>query len=409
MGLKIYGEWKVSMSYSGGTARGRQLAREFDRRGLLNEFFVPSYSCKVDYCPASFIPLLFGEQEVDPRKIRTSFWSNFVRELLSRTAGIRRAKPTERYRYCEAVDKSVARRLRSGADLLMAEAQIALHTLRRAKELGMITVLDRTNSHIAYQSEVWTEEHRRFGIEWIPNSERVIQKGLQEYEEADYIFALSSYARRTFIERGIPEEKVFCVPSGIDLVPFRQIEKEDDVFRVIYCGIIHVKKGIHYLLQAFDELKLKNAELWLIGAVGKGMFPLLERYRGRYRHLGYISYTELFRYYSQGSVFVLPSLEEGLAKVLIEAMACGLPVIATVNTGAEDVVRKGLDGFIVPIRDVEALKEKMTFMYEDEERRREMGQQARVRVQDEFTLERYVERMLHTIEGISHHSAAMTV
>jgi glycosyltransferase involved in cell wall biosynthesis len=381
------------------------LAREFDRRGMLHEFFTPAFGRKVDYLPAALISLLYGDQEINPKKVRTSIPVRRFIELMYHTAKIRGAKPTERYWVNEAIDRSVARRLAPGADVFMIEGQIALHSLRRAKEMGIRTVLDRTNSHIAHQSEIWTEEHRRLGIDWIPNSERVIQKGIQEYEEADYIFALSSYVRDTFLDRGISSDKVICVPSGIDLSPFRQVEKEDDVFRVIYCGAIQVKKGVHYLLQALDELNLKNAELWLMGVVGKEMVPFLERFKGRYRHFGFVPNAELFKYYSQGSVYAHPSIEEGLAKVLIEAMACGLPTVATINTGTADIVEEGVEGFVIKARDVEALKEKLEFLYKNPSICAEMGKNAQQKVHEEFCVDKYVERVLHALSSIDskHH------
>jgi glycosyltransferase involved in cell wall biosynthesis len=364
------------MSYSGGTSRGIELAREFEKLGYLRELFIPRYNQR------------------DIRNIRKSIPVFLLKAVMFRSRRIRRAKPTERYWTCEAHDRWVARNLKPGADILLAEGQIALHSIRRAKQLGMVTVVDRTNSHIAHQSEICDEENRKLGIKWSTNSMRVIRKGIREYEEADYTFVLSSFVARSFLDQGYPREKLLHVLPGIDLRPFRQIEKDDKTFRVLYCGWACGKKGTHYLLQAFSELKLNDAELWLIGGIAEEMLPFLEKYKGSYKAMGHINRSELYKYYSQGNVFVLPSIEEGLAKVTIEAMACGLPVIATANTGAEDVIRKGVDGFIVPIRDIDALKEKIIYMYENQNMCREMGQNAKERVHAEFTLEQYLDRML---------------
>ena len=366
----------ITMSYSGGTSRGIELAREFEKLGNLKELYIPRYN------------------RGDIKNVRKSNLIFLMKAFMYRSRRIRRAKPTERFWTCEAHDRWVARNLEKGADLLLAESQIALHTIRRAKQLGMVTVVDRTNSHIAHQSEIWDEENRKMGIQWPVNSERVIRKGIQEYEEADYTFVLSSFVAKSFLEQGYPREKLLLVLPGIDLQPFSQVEKGDETFRVLFCGWASGKKGTHYLLQAFSELKLKDAELLFIGAIAEEMLPFLENYKGCFKTAGYIDRSELHKYYSQGNVFVLPSLEDGLAKVTIEAMACGLPVIATPNSGAGDVVREGVDGFIVPIRDVEALKEKILYMYENQYICRAMGQNAKERVHAEFTLEQYLGRML---------------
>ena len=191
------------------------------------------------------------------------------------------------------------------------------------------------------------------------------------------------------------------VPSGIDLGPFCPVPKQDKIFRVIFCGAIQNKKGVHYLLEAFGSLNLPNSELWLIGKVFEDMGSVLRKYAGMYRLLGSLPNSDLARYYSQGSVFVLPSLEEGLAKVMLEAMACGLPVVATTNTGAADVVREGLDGYIVPIRDVASLREKIAYLYENPEHRLAMRQNAIARVYAEFTIEKYFERLIVALERIN--------
>jgi glycosyltransferase involved in cell wall biosynthesis len=378
---------KVTLSYSGGTARGQQLARELDRRGWLHEFHQPSART-----------LKYGE--IGPERLVTNPAVVLFQALLARTRRLRRAKPTQRFWACEATDRFVARRLKPGADMMLAESHIALSSIIRARELGMIAAIDRTNSHIEYQSQVWGEENRRFGLEWVPNSRRVIEKGLREYEEADFIFVLSSYVEKTFLDRGVPAEKLVKVPSGIDLAPFRPLPKEDKIFRVIFCGAIQNKKGVHYLLEAFHGLNLPNAEIWLIGTVFDDLRPVLEKYAGKYRLLGYLPSAELAHYYSQGSIFVLPSLEEGLAKVMLEAMACGLPVVATTNTGGADVIRHGTDGFIVPIRDVAALQKTIAYFYENPEQCQAMGQNALARVHAEFTIEKYFQRLTAAVQRI---------
>lgn len=382
---------KITLSYSGGTSRGVQLAREFDKRGMLHEFYIPAYHPVIDLISHTLRP---RSMEMDLHKVRANPFIKYFRGLMSRTRKLRGAKPSERYLVTNLIDQWVSSSLHSGADVLLVESQIALNSIFRAKQLGMVTILDRTNSHILYQSQVIDEELQSLGVSWKINSQRVIDKSLKEYAEADYIFTLSSYVTRTFLANGIPIRKIRQVPSGIDLSRFNPSQKKDNIFRVIYCGALQGKKGTHYLLRAFAELNLPNSELWLIGNPLDDMLPILKRYQDKYTALGQIPNTQLAQYYSQGSVFVLPSLEEGLAKVMIEAMACGLPVIATTNTGAEDVVREGVDGFVVPIRDVDSLKEKIQFMYENPIARQQMGQNAITRAHSEFTLEKYIERLL---------------
>ena len=109
---------------------------------------------------------------------------------------------------------------------------------------------------------------------------------------------------------------------------------------------------------------------------------------------------ELYKHYSQGSVFAILSIEEGLALVQPQAMACGLPIICTTNTGGEDIIREGVDGFIIPIRDTEAMKEKISYFYEYPEECVKMGQSAKEYVTGKFTWDNYGKAMFEAYENI---------
>lgn len=288
------------------------------------------------------------------------------------------------------------------SDICVAWSSFGLETMRQVKRLGALTIIERGSSHIAYQNKILKEEYERFGVNarfQLPHP-KIIEKELIEYEEADYVSIPSSFVWRTFVERGIPANKLIQVPYGVDSSQFTPVPKKDEVFRVIFAGGMTLRKGVHYLLRAFSELHLKNAELMLIGSVSDEMKPFFKKYEGHYRWLGHIPQAELFKYYSQGSVFALPSLEEGLAMVIPQAMACGLPVIATTNTGGEDIVRDGIDGYILPIRDAEALQEKLLYCYEHPSEVARMGCSAKERVANGFTWDDYGEKISKAYENI---------
>lgn len=393
---------KISISCNYGTWRPVHLARELDDMGHLKMLYVPYYRQKFPY---SFLWKYFKlgkpyEIDLCPDKVTINLLYTLLNESIRRNLPYFSSYMTAgRFVSNDLLDKSVSKKLDYQNDVVIAQSEMALHTIRKAKEKGAIGVLDRTNSHIEYQTELLKEEYRYFGQEYTID-ERVIKKGVQEYEEADYIFVLSSFAKKTLLEKGVREDKVISISPGVDLEAFHQIDKKDDVFRIVYCGGIGFKKGVHYLVKAFSELKLKNAELWLIGSVNKKIRPFLKEYEGAYRLIGFVPNKLLYKYYSQSSVFVLPSIEEGFGKVILEAMSCGLPAIVTTNTAAGDVVRDGKDGFIIPIRDVEALKEKITYLYENRDSCKEMGSNAKKRVRKDFTWEAYAKRVTQVCEKV---------
>jgi glycosyltransferase involved in cell wall biosynthesis len=134
------------------------------------------------------------------------------------------------------------------------------------------------------------------------------------------------------------------------------------------------------LFEAMAGLEHYDVELCVVGSLEAEMRPIMAKYEGRFRYLGAVARAELHKHYSQASVLVLPSIEEGLALVQAQAMACGVPVIATENTGAADLFTNGMEGFIVPIRDAGALREKLLTLYENPTMREQMGEAALARV-----------------------------
>lgn len=289
--------------------------------------------------------------------------------------------------------------LREGADIVVG----GLHILRKAKKFGAITIAERGSSHIVYQNKILKEEYEKFGVKIKPfmlPHPKVIEDDVKAYEEADYISVPSSFVKKTFLENCISENKLIQVPYGVDLSIFKQIPKKDSIFRIVFAGGMSLRKGVHYLLQAFAELNLPNSELMLIGAMNDEIKPFFKKYEGKFNYIGKKPQNELYQYYSQGSVFIIVSIEEGLALVQAQAMACGLPIIATTNTGAEDIVRDGIDGFIIPIRDVVALKEKILYFFNNSNIRDKMGKSAKQRVVTGFTWDDYGERMINAYERI---------
>jgi len=301
-------------------------------------------------------------------------------------------------------------------DIFTGWSSFSLYSLRKAKEKGIITVLERGSSHIEFQRNILKEEYKKYGFKPKLPHPKIVAKELEEYKETDYISIPSSYVRRTFLEKGVPERKLIQVPYGVDLSGFKQMPKRDDVFRVIFVGGMSLRKGVHYLLQSFTELNIPNSELILVGSMNDEIKPFFKKYEvekskkqeinksinqgSRIRFIGHIPQKELYKYYSQGSVFVIMSIEEGLALVQPQAMACGLPVICTTNTGGEDIIRDGKDGFVIPIRDVDTLKEKLIYLYENPDVLREMSKSAKERVSTGFTWDDYGDRIIKEYKRI---------
>ncbi|MEK6589623.1 MAG: glycosyltransferase family 4 protein, partial [Nitrospinota bacterium] len=292
-------------------------------------------------------------------------------------------------------------------------ASFALYSMRSAKNRGAITILERGSSHILYAHELLKDEYARYNKSLVPSTgwvprpflkgglggTRLIEKQLIEYEEADYISVPSRFVYNSFIEKGVNRDKLILVPYGVNLNSFKQAKKKDKIFRIIFVGNISLRKGVHYLLEAISELRLKDFEVAFIGSISDDAKTILKKYDGYYKYYCNVNHNELYKFYSNSSVFILPSIEEGLAMVIAEAMACGLPVIVTKNTGGEEIVRNGIDGFIIPVRDSEAIKEKILYFYENEDKRQEMGDSAREYIK-KFSWDRYGDEMVKAYKKV---------
>jgi glycosyltransferase involved in cell wall biosynthesis len=248
------------------------------------------------------------------------------------------------------------------------------------RRFGAVTICDRGSAHIQYQDHILEEEFARWGQPYKRIDPRVVDREVEVYESADYVVVPSSFCERSFIEQGISRSKLRRAPYGTDLTLFYPEPKRHKKFRVIYVGSLTLRKGIPYLLEAVASLR-SHVELELIGEISEEIRPFLGKYEGSFRYLGAKPRPELRKYYSQASVFAIASIEEGLALVMAQAMACGLPVITTENTGGADLFDDGVEGFIVPIRSAQAIRERIEFLLCDRERLDRMSAAALKRVQ----------------------------
>lgn len=369
------------------------LAIQLEKRGYLSQL-ITSYP--------EFAAARFG---VPTKKATAHVMKEVLQRVWERLPPIAKRAWNPQYFFHGVFDRASARSLRN-ADLLVAQPSLYRHTMREAKRRGMKVVVENGSAHSRVATRLVREEYERFGVDpppFILSHPKALEDDYRAYEEMDYISVPSLFVKRSFIEEGIPERKLIHVPYGADLREFYPAPKQDDTFRIIYAGGIVLPKGVQYLLRAFTELALPKSELLLVGSLGDDMKSILKKYDGSFKWIGHVPQNELRSHYSQSSVFAMASVQEGLALVQLQAMACGLPVVATTNTGAEDIVRDGKDGFIVPIRDIEALKEKILYLYEHPEEREQMGRSAREHVASGFTWDDYGDKITAEYERILNH------
>ena len=263
---------------------------------------------------------------------------------------------------------------------------------------GALKVVDAPNSHpITYygipQSEydVWSPGARVGIPQWM------FARMNRELKRADVVLCPSTFVRDTMIEFGVPAEKCFINPFGVDTSLFTPRPAVPEIPRFIIVGSIGLRKGHHYLLRAFQEVKraVPAAKLICVGSCLDDFRQEWRQWAGTFTHHPQLSHGELAKLFQQCTAFVFPSLEEGFARVITEAMAAGLPIIASHESGATTLVRDGVEGIIVPPRDPRRIAEAMLRLAGDRALNQCMGEAARRRGTEQNTWQDYGDRLLN--------------
>jgi glycosyltransferase involved in cell wall biosynthesis len=271
----------------------------------------------------------------------------------------------------------------------------SLAAIRAAKSRGMVTVLERCSSHIVEQTKILLDEYSTFGLAFTDTPGESIEQELREYDEADYIAVPSRFVQNTFLARGFSVERLLLTPFGADVAAFRPEPRPHRPFRIIQVGGVSIRKGFRYVAEGFRQAAIPDAELWFVGGVSDHARRYFSNHRDRRITLhGHVPQSRLPEFYNQCDVACLGSVEEGMAYVLIQGAACGLPLICTENSGGREIVGEDECGMVVAPRDPQALAEAFRRLYADADLRLAMGRRARTRAEAEFSWAHYADRAL---------------
>jgi hypothetical protein len=230
--------------------------------------------------------------------------------------------------------------------------------------------------------------------------EEDFQHLVRETSMASSFLVASSFTKSTLIENGAPAAAVKVVPYGVDIARFRpapQLRSNDKgKMRLLFVGRINQRKGIKYLLEALRILDKREVELTVCGRVVDAL-ELFRPFADRVKVRPSVSAEELVAAYQTADLFVFPSVAEGFGQVLLEALACGLPILSTTHTAAPDLIDEGIQGFVVDPRRSDLIAEKILWALEHRAELTMMGQAARARA-EEFTWERFRANVADSVE-----------
>ncbi|MFA7394876.1 MAG: glycosyltransferase [Candidatus Paceibacterota bacterium] len=291
-----------------------------------------------------------------------------------------------RFFYEKIFDWSASLRLRPSEIVLFHGGHFLRRTLEKASKAGSVTVDIPRLAHPNTNARLEKEELINLGLESRGGYHEKMSLKYNHSNKFDYIIASSDFVKKSYIEAGYPADKIYLANFDIDFSRFDVKEPHDKtkIFKVLYMAYTTPLKGLHYLLEAWEELRLPNVELTLVGGFDSLPNKLRERYEkiiARNKNIVVVGHTpNPEEYYKDASLFVFPSLTESYGRVTLEAMACGVPIITTEN--AQGIVEDGKTGFVVPIRDSRMIKEKIEYLYHNPEIRKKMGVEARVAVEN---------------------------
>jgi glycosyltransferase involved in cell wall biosynthesis len=270
------------------------------------------------------------------------------------------------------------------------------------KERGGKTIVCQMDPS-RYEVDLVKVEEKRWPS-WAQGSlevpEAYFQRREAEWAVADLVMVNSEWTRQALIKQGVPEYKLVAVPlafepprprpSTFDFRPVSVISSRPSsldsrrTLRVLFLGQVILRKGIQYLIEAARLLNRESIHFDVVGSIGISKEALQSAPPNMTFH-GTVSRDRTEEFYRSADVFVLPTLSDGFALTQLEAMAYGLPVIATPNCG--EVVSDGVDGLIVPASDANALAEAFQLLLQDPEKLQAMSEATGAKL-EQLSLER---------------------
>jgi len=294
----------------------------------------------------------------------------------------------------DAWDRLASRRLRPAKLLHFLMHGNCRALIRRARGFGMLCVGEAVNSHPRdYYAQI-ALEHEDLGLPGRAGFPGFARRIEEEIPLVDKILVPSAFVAQSYLRHGVAPARIHEIPFGANLDEFTPAPAPPDKFRVICVAQVALRKGHQYLLRAWKKLGLPNAELHCYGFIDRTVHAKLIEIGARdvFFH-GSVPKPELIAALRQSSLFVLPTVEEGFAFAISEALACGLPVVTTSHSGAEGVLEHGESGFILPPRNVEELAAVIENLYRNPDLRASVGASGRKLVEHHLNWRVYADRL----------------
>ena len=267
--------------------------------------------------------------------------------------------------------------------------------LKELKKKNIPSIYFLNNCSDNFFDKILEEENAKFGIKNHTVNTFVRKRVNKSIQESDYIGAISSFQAKTYIDDGIIDgSRILINPLGVNTKLFKPNPKHNNKFIVSCVANDVIRKGLVYLIEAYNSLSLENAELWLIGSFDKNLLNKITNLKANIKIIGLVNEFKLANYYNESSVFCLPTLEDGGPMVIPQAMSCGIPVISSKYCIAPDLITSGQEGYIIDPRNTKEIAEKIKFLYDNPNERSLMGKMARKKIEEIGSWDNVSERLI---------------
>ena len=269
------------------------------------------------------------------------------------------------------------------------------------KNLDSKIILERGSAHFLKQVSLLKNEYAKHGIDYEIN-QNSLNNELLNYQLADFISIPSNFVKESFLENGVDKKKLFLNIYGCNLSWFKKYDYKSEKFTILTVGNFSLRKGYYHLIAAFNEIKFEFEHIH-VGTIQKNEEFLFKKYfeSKNFTRINSIKKNKLVDYYNKASIFILPSVEDGFGMVILEAMACGVPVIASNNTGFSTINRKNKFGLTVKHSSAEGLINAISTLYYDKELREKISINNLRGIEKGYTWLNYGKRYIHFLDKIS--------
>jgi len=229
---------------------------------------------------------------------------------------------------------------------------------------------------------------------------------LKLLKRSDMITTVSHHVAQELREYGVNPNEVTVIGNGVDETIFTPIKNKTEDRYILYTGRLGYRKGLFDLIDCGKYICEKYPDVtFVIPGKGALLGKLQKRVeeidlQERFKFLGYVDRERLINLYQNATIHVIPSHYEGLPTVLLEAMACGLPVVATAVSGNLDVLSHGENGILISPKKPKEMADAVSMLLDDDEMRRILGKAARRTIEERYTWDRTCQKILKVYRGV---------